>query len=111
LVFTPWIGYASIRGGKPASSAFDRLWLDFRNRFGFVWGQRLREQFNRSAANARWPVVLRWQGLRLLPGTPPLEMPVQKLMLITLRALLKRFGPEEGERALEPEEQPTESLH
>jgi hypothetical protein len=111
LVFTPWIAYASIRGGKPASSAFDRLWLDFRNRFGFVWAQRLREQFNRSAANARWPVVLRWQGLRLLPGTPPLERTVQELMLITLRALLKRFGTEEGERTSEREEQPAESLH
>jgi len=95
LAFTPWIAYACVRGGKPAASEFDRLWLDFRNRFGFLWGQRLREQFNRSAANTGWPVVLRWQGLRLLPGRLWPQAAAQTAMLATLRALLKRFGPEE----------------
>ena len=95
MLFTPWIAYGSIRGEGLSASQFDRLWLDFRNRFGFVWAQRLREQFDRSAVNAGWPVVLRWQGLRLLPATPRPEAAAQTAMLATLRALLKRFAAEQ----------------
>jgi hypothetical protein len=103
IAFTPWIAYASSRGGHAVCSEFDRIWLGFRNRFGLVWSQRLREQFNRSAAHSGWPVVLRWQGLRLLPGSPPPEGETQAQILATLRALLKRFGPENAERQEEPE--------
>jgi hypothetical protein len=85
-----WVGWR--RRPRPASE-FDRLWLTFRDQFGLVWGQRLRDQFNRAAANAGWPVVLRWRGLRLLPGTAPLPESVQAEVLGTLRAALKRFGP------------------
>ncbi|HLJ96181.1 MAG TPA: hypothetical protein VKU02_23595 [Gemmataceae bacterium] len=99
LVFTPWIAFACLRRAPSAGSEFDRTWRDFRNRFGFIWGQRLREQFNRSAANAGWPVVLRWQGLRLQSGSQPPEESVQTTILATLRALLKRFGPA-AERSL-----------
>jgi hypothetical protein len=95
IAFVPWVAWAAARSQPLAASQFDRLWLDFRNRFGFVWAQRLRDQFNRSAANNRWRVVLRWQGLRLLPGTTAPEEPDQEEMLSTLRALMKRFGPEE----------------
>lgn len=97
IVFTPWIAYSCLRGGRAGASEFDRLWLAFRNHFGFLWGQRVREQFNRSASHAGWPVVLRWQGLRLRPGAMRPEVAAQIAMLDTLRALLKRFGPEEGE--------------
>jgi len=110
LVFTPWIAYLSGRRGAPAASEFDRLWLDFRDRFGLVWAQRLREQFNRSAANAGRPVVLRWQGLRLRPGSPWPDSAAQTAMVATLRALLKRFGPEEEIRAPERQEKPSASL-
>jgi hypothetical protein len=96
LALGPWAAYASLRG-RPAAAELDRLWLGFRDRFGLVWGQRVREQFNRSAAHAGWPVTLRWGGLRLKRGTalPPPDM--QDEILATLRALLKRFGPEENE--------------
>jgi hypothetical protein len=91
IVCTPWVAYLSGRSRQLAASEFDQLWLDFRNRFGFVWAQRLREQFNRSAANAGWPVVLRWQGLRLTPGSLRPEPALQTAMVAALRALLKRF--------------------
>jgi hypothetical protein len=95
LAFTPWIAMASLRSTRPPASEFDRIWVDFRNRFGFVWAQRLREQFNRSAANAGWTVILRWKGLRLVRGSLPPEPSTQTAMLATLRALLKRFGTDE----------------
>ena len=109
LAFTPWIAFASLGARNAPASEFDRLWVDFRNRFGFVWAQRLREQFNRSAVNAGWTVILRWQGLRLLPGTLTPERSAQDAMLATLRALLKRFGMGENASLPETEEKPTES--
>ncbi len=95
IALTPWAAYVCLLSSKAALAEFDSLWLDFRNRFGFVWAQRLRDQFNRSATNAGWPVVLRWQGLRLRPGTSLPEPSLQVEIVGTLRALMKRFGPEE----------------
>ena len=94
LAFVPWLSYWCIRGESPDLSEFDRRWLSFRNRFGFLWAERLRDQFNRSAAHANWPVVLRWQGLRVQKGSalPPSEEKIE--MVKTLVALMKRFGPE-----------------
>jgi hypothetical protein len=97
LALSPWAAYTAGRGRPRPAAEFDRLWLGFRDRFGLVWGQRLREQFNRSAAHAGWPVVLRWTGLRLKPGAALPRPDVQEEILATLRALLKRFGPEENE--------------
>jgi hypothetical protein len=93
LAFAPWVGYSSVRGRPPAASEFDRVWFDYQDRFGLVWGQRLREQFNRSAANAGWPVCLYWQGLRLTPGSAPPDPAAKAAILATLRALMQRFGP------------------
>jgi hypothetical protein len=92
LALAPWVGFARWRLRPPPLSEFDQIWLDFRDRFGFLWGQRMREQFNRAAAHAGWPVVLRWQGLRLLRGAALPEPAVQAEIVATLRALLQRFG-------------------
>jgi hypothetical protein len=94
LAASPWAAYTVIRWRTPPLSEFDRIWLDFRDRFGLLWGQRLREQFNRAAANAGWPVYLRWQGLRLTQGASLPGPAAQDQILDTLRALLKRFGPD-----------------
>jgi hypothetical protein len=92
LASIPWVAYA--QGRRRAPAEFDRLWLDFRDRFGLVWAHRVRDQFNRAAANAGWPVHLRWRGLRLLPGAPAPDTETQTAIVAALRALLKRFGPE-----------------
>jgi hypothetical protein len=93
LSLAPWAGSMSMRAPLPAVSTFDQLWLAFRDRFGLIWGQRVREQFNRSAANAKWPVVLYWTGLRLGPGVPPPSEPENAQMVARLRTLLQRFMP------------------
>lgn len=87
LALAPWLAWLGLTIRRTPRSAFDRMWLSYRDRFGFVWGQRMREQFNRAAHHAGWPVELRWSGLR--PPTDSAEM------LATLRAVLKRFGPDE----------------
>jgi hypothetical protein len=95
LAVSPWAALAQFRWRVLPPAEFDRLWLAFRDRFGLVWGQRLREQFNRAAANAGWPVVLRWTGLRIVPGAALPGPAVQEEIVAALRALLKRFVPEE----------------
>jgi hypothetical protein len=95
LALSPWVAFVLCRSQSPPASEFDRLWLVFRDRFGLVWGQRLREQFNRAAQNAGWPVYLRWGGLRLHSAATLPAADAQEEILATLRALLKRFGPEE----------------
>jgi hypothetical protein len=91
LGLSPWLGVLAWRRRPSARSAFDRRWLDFRDRFGLLWGQRVREQFNRAAANAGWPVHLSWRGLRLLPGASLARGDEHTAMTDTLEALLKRF--------------------
>jgi hypothetical protein len=96
LAFVPWAAWERLRARPPAASEFDRIWLDFRDRFGLVWSQRLREQFNNSANHAGWPVILRWQGLRIVPGVEVVGAAEQEAMLTALQALLKRFRRGEG---------------
>jgi hypothetical protein len=87
---TPWLALVCVRRPRKPREEVDRIWLAFRDRFGFVWGQRLREQFNRAAANAGWAVSLTWTGLRPTgQGTSPDPAAV----LAALQAVLKRFGP------------------
>jgi hypothetical protein len=88
---SPWAALAVSRRANTELSEPDRLWLEFRDRFGGLWGLRQQDQFNRAAANAGWPVALSWGGLRRSEdGKPPEEAELMEM----LRAVLKRFGPE-----------------
>lgn len=88
LGLAPWAALAA-EARRPATTGPNRLWLDFRDRFGLVWGQRLREQFNRSMAHAGLACELGWNGLR---STAASSRTVSETQL-TLCALMKRFGP------------------
>jgi hypothetical protein len=96
IAASPWFAWAPNAIGRPATEA-DRLWRAFRDRFGLVWGQRQREQFNRAAANAGWGVTLTWSGLqsgRDASGPGPDDPRV----LGALQAVLSRFrstGPDQ----------------
>jgi hypothetical protein len=91
LGLAPWSGVIHRLSEIRGQSEFDRIWLRFRDRFGFVWSQRVREQFNRSAANSGWPVILGWGGLRLIPGAESPDARAQTAIVATLQVLLKRF--------------------
>lgn len=91
LALTPWAAWTALTMRAAAPAEFDRLWLAYRDRFGFVWGQRMREQFNRAAHHAGWPVVLRWSGLHVTDGAPS---PDPAALVAMLRAVLKRFETE-----------------
>jgi hypothetical protein len=92
ILAVPWISWLCVVKRSREGSEFDQIWLGFRDRWGLLWSQRVREQFNHAAANAGWPVKLSWRGLVIEPG---MDLPApgeQERMLHTLRALLQRFG-------------------
>jgi len=86
LMAVPALGL--VRLFPAATNELDQMWRDFRDAWGLVWGERVREQFNRSAANAAWPVHLTWFGFKF---TRPMDAATQAAVRDTLRALLSRF--------------------
>ncbi|MBI3468144.1 MAG: hypothetical protein HY000_34495, partial [Planctomycetes bacterium] len=56
-------------------AGWDRVWLDFRDDFGFVWAKRVQDRFNAAAGQLGWPIVLGWSGFRprITPGTAGLR--------------------------------------
>jgi hypothetical protein len=90
---SPWLALAVDWWKGTVATEFDRTWLSFRDQYGVVWAQRAREQFNRAAASAGWPVRLTWQGLQ---SAGVGSAPDSEDLLQTLRALLKRFALTDG---------------
>jgi hypothetical protein len=88
LAAVPWVAWSCRRKHRAELGATDRLWLEFRDAWGLLWSQRIREQFNRTAENAGWPVTLTWAGLRGISGESSAD---DEKLLETLRAILQRF--------------------
>jgi len=72
----------------------DRLWIDFRDAYGLLWGARVQQRVNAAAAQYDWPVMLSWDGFRdraeyQAVGRLPAEVraPVEHVM----RTVLWRF--------------------
>jgi hypothetical protein len=92
----PWVAWLCYRQRNRVDLEFNRLWRSFRDRWGLVWGQRVREQFNNAVENAGLPVRLSWQGLVIDEGAS-LSTSDEVKILTTLRAVLQRFlEPERG---------------
>jgi hypothetical protein len=85
ITVVPWFAWMLVWLKRTCDSEFDRVWLGFRDHWGLMWSQRVREQFNAAAQNAGWSVKLTWRGLR-----GDLEQDQNKY-LETLRATLQRF--------------------
>jgi hypothetical protein len=84
-----WLGTVVVAGKTDGAA---RLWASFRDRFGLVWGLRLREQFNRAAANAELPIELGWAGLRSKAKVPGWTRDPASNAFEILAALVQRFG-------------------
>jgi hypothetical protein len=67
------------------------LWISFRDCWGLVWSQRVREQFNHAAEHAGWPIRLSWRGLTQEENTPASPPADEEKSVATLRATLQRF--------------------
>jgi hypothetical protein len=93
----PWAAWLSLGHRPKQASGVDAIWRDFRDRYGLAWAQLVREQFNRAAANAGYPVELSWSGLRATGDTShqvaePLDPATVESCRVLLESLLKRFG-------------------
>lgn len=86
VALAPWVAWVAVSRPVEARDA-DRLWVNFRDRYGILWAERVREQFNRSAMHSGLPERLTWFGLR-----PP-GMASEDSTEI-LHSLLKRFNSE-----------------
>lgn len=67
---------------------FNRLWLDFFNQFGVVWGRRIQDRVNHVAAKEQWPGRLELHGFEW--STAP-DHAIQASVEHTFRWLLRRF--------------------
>jgi hypothetical protein len=85
LAAVPFVAWSCVRKHNAALSDADRLWLDFRDAWGLLWSQRVREQFNRAMDNAGCSATLTWRGVRSAGDVD------EARMLDTLRASLQRF--------------------
>jgi hypothetical protein len=90
MALVPWLAYYCGSKGQDGTCPLDARWRRFRDSYGFVWAQRLRDQFNRSAVNAGWPIRLHWTGFRDLSGQPISGTDREEAMR-TLLSLLRRF--------------------
>jgi hypothetical protein len=86
-----------------ARSPIDRLWRDFRDAFGLVWGLRVAERVNASATMYDWDILLAWHGFVDCHDGQPAAA-VDEAAVETLRGLLRRFVSPEwiDERLFEP---------
>lgn len=80
------------------SDPWDRVWVDFVNSFGIVWGRRLQDRFNETARQSKWGVKLDLYGLTWddsQSSAPPAERQQPPSwtpeMVTALRWLLRRF--------------------
>ncbi len=85
---------ARVPTARRAVVPLDRVWLDFRDAFGAVWGLRVMERMNASAAMYRWPVGLGWSGFcpRGVGRDEAADITeVPPVVEQSLRTLLRRF--------------------
>jgi hypothetical protein len=104
IVASWWLLTAHLRRARPAAVPLDRVWIDFRDAFGAVWGLRVMERINASATMYGWPVGLTWNGFAPrgdVADDAPDVIEVPPAVEESLRTLLRRFvSPEWIDRRL-----------
>ncbi len=89
LLLALWIARRPRREGV----GWNRVWREFRDHYGVVWGLRAMERINQAAVSFDWPDRLTWQGFARDPAAPqPTWMAAHRLELDqTFRTVLRRF--------------------
>jgi hypothetical protein len=68
-----------------------RLWFDFRDAHGLVWGLRIAERLNVVASKHAWPVEFTWGGMLVKTESGELDAEVRHRVERELRSHLRRF--------------------
>ncbi len=68
----------------------DRVWLDFRDAFGVVWGLRVQQRVNQSAEMHGWNARLNWHGFTSRDGGS-ISPQTEKALRNSLNNVLRRF--------------------
>jgi hypothetical protein len=82
------------RRSRMDKNSLNRLWLEFRDAFGLLWGLRVQERVNAVARQNGWDVELTWHGLRKTTDDAPLvtiDPGSEPALRKTLSGLLRRF--------------------
>jgi hypothetical protein len=89
-----WLGaWQAGRSTHSRRSAIDRVWNDFRDFFGVVWGRRLMDRINDTARQEGWSVQMHFDGLVQIDASKPADLSPEQLERVdqALRWLLRRF--------------------
>lgn len=98
-----WLGWCNwrLRKRNLRPQSWNRVWLDYRERFGLIWSRRVQERFNASAEQLKWPVRLSWRGFVTAGEEDQTMEPAVSLLVASdpmqtaLRSLLRRFVSDE----------------
>ncbi|HMC10425.1 MAG TPA: hypothetical protein VKH44_04010, partial [Pirellulaceae bacterium] len=88
------VAWLSSRRATVAANSYDRLWIDFRDTFGLLWGLRVQERVNAAARQNGWDLELTWSGFRQRVSDDPLaeiDPAIESVLRTTFRGLLRRF--------------------
>ena len=94
LSLAAWLALRQAVGKQAvAMSGLERVWIDFRDLFGVVWGRRILDGMNTVARNENWPVRLQFDGFAAADPAKPAELSAEQSARIeqALRWFLRRF--------------------
>ena len=93
LVLAALLASHSGSQGSRATSRFNRLWLDFFDTFGVVWGRRIQDRVNFIAQKEQWPARLELHGFVWTDDSAdsPDRAAIEARIEHTFRWLLRRF--------------------
>lgn len=93
LVLAILLASRSSDRGSQATDRFNRLWLDFFNTFGVVWGRRIQDRVNFIAEKEQWPARLELHGFVWADSSTdsPDRAATEARIEHTFRWLLRRF--------------------
>jgi len=72
---------------EPKRENWNRVWIDFRNAYGLVWGLRVMERINTTSKLCNWGTELGWFGFDKLDATETDANELER----TVQTVLRRF--------------------